>query len=92
LLPNGDVQPLPTAPSPPRSRSACSVGAVSGVRLVFNIGLGVLARADAADAGLFSSACRCRQIWFMIFALVISAMRETISILHRVMHDLTPLK
>ena len=82
------------APSPPPSRSACSLPAPFLVfGLVFNIGLGVLARLMPQMQVYFVGVPLSILAGFLILALVITAMMGTyLDYFIGVMHELMPLE
>src|SRR5437899_2988197 len=93
-LPSGDVAALATRAFAAAFKIGMQLSAPFLVfGLVFNIGLGVLARLMPAMQVYFVGVPLSIMIGFLIFALVLSAMMGTyLSYFAGVMHELTPLK
>jgi flagellar biosynthetic protein FliR len=94
LMPSGDVAALATRAFAAAFKIGMQLSAPFLVfGLVFNMGLGVLARLMPAMQVYFVATPLSILIGFMIFALVISAMMGTyLNYFTGVMHDLTPLR
>jgi len=94
LLPSGDVAALATRAFAAAFKIGMQLSAPFLVfGLVFNIGLGVLARLMPQMQVYFVGVPLAIMIGFMIFALVITAMMGTfLDYFIGVMHELTPLK
>jgi flagellar biosynthetic protein FliR len=94
LMPSGDVAALATRAFAAAFKIGMQLSAPFLVfGLVFNIGLGVLARLMPAMQVYFVGVPLSIMIGFLIFALVISAMMGTyLNYFTGVMHDLTPLR
>lgn len=94
MLPSGDVAALATRAFAAAFKIGMQLSApflVFGI--VFNIGLGVLARLMPAMQVYFVGVPLSIMIGFLIFAMVLSAMMGTyLNYFTGVMHDLTPLK
>ncbi len=94
LMPSGDVAALATRAFAAAFKIGMQLSAPFLVfGLVFNIGLGVLARLMPAMQVYFVGVPLSIMIGFLIFALVLSAMMGTyLNYFAGVMHELTPLK
>ena len=94
IMPTGDVAALATRAFAAAFKIGMQLSAPFLVfGLVFNIGLGVLARLMPAMQVYFVGVPLSIMIGFLIFALVIAAMMGTyLNYFTGVMHDLTPLK
>ena len=94
IVPSGDVAALATRAFAAAFKIGMQLSAPFLVfGLVFNIGLGVLARLMPAMQVYFVGVPLSIMVGFLIFALVITAMMGTyLNYFTGVMHDLTPLK
>ncbi len=94
IMPTGDVAALATRAFAAAFKIGMQLSAPFLVfGLVFNIGLGVLARLMPAMQVYFVGVPLSIMVGFLIFALVITAMMGTyLDYFTGVMHDLTPLK
>jgi flagellar biosynthetic protein FliR len=94
MMPSGDVAALATRAFAAAFKIGMQLSAPFLVfGLVFNIGLGVLARLMPAMQVYFVGVPLSIMIGFLIFAFVLSAMMGTyLNYFTGVMHDLTPLK
>ena len=94
ILPTGDVAALATRAFAAAFKIGMQLSAPFLVfGLVFNIGLGVLARLMPAMQVYFVGVPLSIMVGFLIFALVITAMMGTyLNYFTGVMHDLTPLR
>ena len=94
LMPSGDVAALATRAFATAFKIGMQLSAPFLVfGLVFNIGLGVLARLMPAMQVYFVGVPLSIMVGFLIFALVLSAMMGTyLNYFAGVMHELTPLK
>src|SRR6478752_1876330 len=94
LMPSGDVAALATRAFSAAFKIGMQLSAPFLVfGLVFNIGLGILARLMPAMQVYFVGVPLSIMVGFLIFALVITAMMGTyLNYFTGVMHDLTPLR
>jgi flagellar biosynthesis protein FliR len=94
LMPTGDVAALATRAFAAAFKIGMQLSAPFLVfGLVFNLGLGILARLMPAMQVYFVGVPLSIMVGFLIFALVITAMMGTyLNYFNGVMHDLTPLR